>query len=164
MSERARYALACAAAILWIASFFLPAVKTGHGWEMGYAVAAMGWAGPLIGQFGWYANLIMIPGLGVLALGNPASSFDEMSKLGVALFLFWVNTLFWTDLQFDSGRRPILAYGSGYYAWMAAVLIGWLGLYIVARRGRPAEDRAQLESGINNSVEDRERAMRELEP
>jgi putative Mn2+ efflux pump MntP len=33
----------------------------------------------------------------------------------------------------SGGRQEINAYGSGFYAWMAAVLIAWLGLFILTR-------------------------------
>lgn len=134
MSERLRTWLAAIAAILWLASFFLPAVRTGQGWQMGWQIAVIGWCGPLAGQFGWYANAIMIPSLGMLALGESPSDFDKMSKLAAVMFLFWINTLFWTEIPLDSGRQVILARGAGYYAWMASLLIVWGGLLVLDRR------------------------------
>jgi hypothetical protein len=132
MSERLRYWLAGTAALLWVVSFFLPTVRIYQGWQMGWEIAAAGWAGPVVGQFGWYANAIMIPALGMLALGESPSDLDKMSKLGTVLFLLWLNTLFWTDMSEAGGR--ILARGIGYYAWMGSLLITWVGLLIVSRR------------------------------
>jgi hypothetical protein len=131
MSERLRYWLAGTAALLWFASFFLPAVRINQGWQMGWEIAAAGWAGPVVGQFGWYANVIMIPSLGMLALGESPSDLDKISKLGAVLFLLWLNTLFWTDMSEVGGR--ILARGVGYYAWMASLLIVWGGMFILNR-------------------------------
>jgi hypothetical protein len=134
MNVRVRYSITLAAAALWIASFFLPAVRTGQGWQMGYQIAAIGWAGPLAGQFGSYANLVVIPALGVLALGDPREDFGEISKLGLVLFLLWVNTLFWSELRYDARHWEILARGPGFYSWMVALLAAWLGLFILGRR------------------------------
>ena len=104
MNVRVRYSITLVAAALWIASFFLPAVRTRQEWLMGYHIAAFGWLGPLIGQFGWYANFVMMPALAVLALGDRRNDSRAFSWLGLVLFLMWVNTLFWTELEFDSGR------------------------------------------------------------
>lgn len=136
MNVRVRYLVTIAASALWIASFLLPVVRTRQEWLMGYHIAAFGWAGPLIGQFGWYANFVMIPAIGELALGGPRDDTGKISGMGLVLFLFWVNTLFWSELEFDSGRQEILARGSGYYSWMAALLVTWLGLFILGRYGR----------------------------
>jgi hypothetical protein len=132
MSERIRYWLAATAAFLWLASFFLPAVRLGEDWELGWRVAEMGWAGPLVMQFGWYANLIMLPALGRLAFGKPGGDSDAW-KLGLILFLLWFNTLFWTEIPFDPGPLTIAARGAGYYAWMASLLVVWLGLFALSR-------------------------------
>jgi hypothetical protein len=77
-----RYTLAGLAAILWIASFFLPAVDVGGHWQWGWEIGVSGWAGPLSAQFGWYANVIMIPALGALALGEAPDDFKQMSTPG----------------------------------------------------------------------------------
>lgn len=133
MSERLRYWLAGTAALLWFASFFLPAVRFGQDdWEPGWGVAVMGWAGPLQLQFGWYGNLVMIPALGRLAFGEPRLDSNAW-KLGLVLFLFWFNALFWTQVPADPGPAIIAARGSGYYAWMASLLIIWLGLFVLSR-------------------------------
>ena len=117
---------------------------------MGYHIAAIGWAGPLIGQFGWYANLVMIPALGVLALGDPREDFDAISKLGLVLFLLWVNTLFWSELRYDARHYEIMARGPGFYSWMAALLATWLGLFIIGRRGRQNGSGRDLDVAPNN--------------
>ena len=155
MSDRLRYSLAALAAGLWIASFFLPAVETGQGWHIGWQIAVAGWAGPLAMQFGWYANLLIIPALGMLALGEPRGDFDSIAKLGLALFLLWANTLFWADIPLDNGRHEILARGAGYYAWMAAMLIAWLGLFVLGRLGR-ADERQRKSGGDGEDALERE--------
>jgi hypothetical protein len=133
MRRPIRQGLAFIATLLWMSSFFLPAVRFSlDDWELGSAVAVMGWAGPFQLQFGWYGNLVMIPALGRLAFGELRLDSDAW-KLGLVLFLLWVNALFWTQVPSDPGPAIIAARGSGYYAWMASLLIVWLGLFVLSR-------------------------------
>ena len=133
MKRPIRQGLAVIATLLWMNSFFLPAVGFGQDdWELGWGVAVMGWAGPLQLQFGWYGNLVMIPALGRLAFGEPRLDAHAW-KLGLGLSLLWVNALFWTQVPSDPGPAIIAVRGSGYYAWMASLLIVWLGLFVLSR-------------------------------
>jgi hypothetical protein len=156
--------LAVVAVLLWLASFFLPATWNGREWMIGYQIAAIGYYGPIIGQFGWYANLFIVPALGVLALGDPREDRAAISRLCLALSLLWFNTLFFTHLEFDSGRQNILAYGVGYYAWMAAVLIAWAGLLHLWWRGRPESWREDSGDAPEEGVERGGGAMLEDRP
>lgn len=130
-----RYALALAFAVLWLGSFALPAVESVRGWHRGWEIASAGWAGIIIAQFGWYANPIMIPALGYLAL---AEDRDRKNAIGFGLVLlaFGINSFFWSAFYWDSGAEPILARSYGYYAWMVAVIGTGAGLLVVAWRNR----------------------------
>jgi hypothetical protein len=144
-----RYGLALIFATLWAASFILPAVKTSKGWYWGWEIALIGWLGPIIVQFGWYANIIMIPSLGYLALSEH-KDLKKAARRGTFLVAFGLNSLFWSAFYWDSGSEPIHARSYGYYLWIIAVLGTGTGLLLITlnwRRegsGRPSASADRL--------------------
>lgn len=104
-------------------------------------------------QFGWYANVLMIPGLRMLAFGEPRGGVDAMFVHGLLLFLLWVDALFWFYVPGDPGPISVSARGAGYYAWMASVLIVCLGLLVLNRRGPAIDESAASIHGREGALE-----------
>jgi hypothetical protein len=81
----------------WIASLLLPTIDTqtssGMVTDTGWTIAVVGWLGPLIGQFGWFANLILIPALG-LAAGQFGRAPRAKPAVGVILLVLVLNSAF----------------------------------------------------------------------
>ena len=112
------------ALVLWISSLILPAVtecSDGRFWpEPGWSILLLGWLGPLIGQFGWFANLTMLWVTFRLIFQYPAGFLPGV--LGFALAL---TSFFWTGTP-GTGDGPtgtICQHNSGFYVWMACAAL-----------------------------------------
>ena len=81
----------------------------------------LGWIGPLHGHFSWYANLFYIISLLIFEKTNIAISF---SALALLLSLSFLST---EDMFNGSGVTTIEGYGAGYYLWISAILILFIG-------------------------------------
>ena len=125
----------------WVASLLLPVADSQHfdyvdridGWSM----LKIGWLGPLILQFGWLANLIIIPALGVAA-GQYGEAPRTRLALGIVLALLVINSLFWSQVPDDAGQHKIVAYHSGYWVWICSMAAAatWLIAEPILRRAQ----------------------------
>ena len=100
---------------------------------------AYGWLGPFALQFGWFANLALWPALFAIA------SYSGRARrwrpwLGGLLLLLFVNSLFFRAVASDAGWHPVVAYGAGYFAWMAAVAGSGTALILKSRAVRQAQE------------------------
>ena len=111
--------------IVWVVSLFLPVVTVaivgGPQLYDGLWVLTSGFLGPMILQFGWFANLLIIPAAIVVWRGRAA---DRKSRLwlGLAFLCLAFNTMFWGSIADAVRDYPIIAWHVGYFAWMAAIV------------------------------------------
>jgi hypothetical protein len=120
----------------WLASLVQPVAATGRqGTFDGFAVGAIGPMGMAIGQFGWFANLLLpIQWRRSWPLPYTRSARIDL-VLGGILMLLAIDTCFWNDIPTDAGSDPIIQFGSGYFLWMAS-LIGTAILAVSLSRKR----------------------------
>jgi hypothetical protein len=109
------------ALLIWIASLALPAeTDCGSLPIKGYLILESGWAGPLGGQFGWYANPFMLWTIGQLPLNMRPGVMPAIIGLVLALSAFT-----WERLPTDAGYSKLCERHVGFYIWIAcAVLLG----------------------------------------
>lgn len=128
----------------WAVSLLVPAVDTatssGANAPTGWDIAMIGWLGPLTGQFGWFANLLLIPAIG-LAAGQYGRAPRARLIIGSVMLILALNSALWVDIPLDSGRDEITSYRIGYWLWMAA--ISSCGLWLVGSGHRQAARRAE---------------------
>jgi hypothetical protein len=111
----------------WAASLPLPAAYNENGVTHGFDVLALGWLGPLMLHFGWFANLLLPVAMATFLFGAaPSRSWPQL--VGWMILLCGLNSLAWFNIPDDSGPNPIERYGLGYYSWMLATIGGggWL--------------------------------------
>lgn len=139
-------AIAC-----WAASLYLPTVETVRlgaiaetevyrGWD----IVLVGIWGSLMAQFGWFANLLFIPGL-VLAAGSNGKAPLVKLIIGVLLLALVVNSAFWSSIPNYGDPEKIIGYREGYWLWMAVMTI--LGLWLVVYGIRLPGDRHMIDPG-----------------
>lgn len=132
---------------LWFLSLALPGASEGHGvdcsarsWAPGWMLLIGGPLGALVGQFGWFANPLML-----LAAIFKRS---ELAVLAVGLVVLTAFTL--NSVPTDNGSNTVCGFGPGYYVWLAcAVLI----LYSTLLTPRPAPktigDRSEFDEEVH---------------
>ena len=116
-------AITLVALSLWALSMFLPVITFDNGgidtMLDGAHFLENGWAGPIMLQFGWYANLLMLP-----AAYAASRTIIKPRKLhfilAAALIALWGNTLFLSSIAGYTGTAPIVRWHAGYFLWMAA--------------------------------------------
>ena len=91
----------------------------------------IGWLGLFMFQFGWLANLLIIPAIVLLLLRKPGRLLPRLIGGGLALLL--LNALFWREMHYDNGSRPIETYHLGYYLWFLANGVAAFALLARAR-------------------------------
>ena len=132
---------ACAIVALWIASLLFPAAwshdDTGqwnhydgpiYGWE----ILMFGWAAMFEGQFGWFANPLLIPAL--LLPGPAPSERRRGASIGVlfALALCLAGGLTFRINNISFGPEWNTPYGAGRILWLVAIggAVARLGLLL----------------------------------
>lgn len=103
---------------VWTASLFLPS-STDSGDGNGLLVLMMGWAGPLVGVFSWYANPIWLVSLSYFLKENykKAAQFSSIALvLASQYFLMYILNIKTSFI--DSSR--VVEPGSGYWVWVLA--------------------------------------------
>jgi hypothetical protein len=113
--------------LLLAASLVLPAIQTQKDagvaaeWSAGFTFAAIGFLGPLEGQFGWFANPIILFLSGCLLLNRRA----HWAVGALAVGLVVSTRLFFFQGCADS-CETVVGFGSGYYLWLASALLPML--------------------------------------
>jgi hypothetical protein len=115
---------------LWLGSLLLPAV-TLHGGigrqtetDPGYVILLIGWLGPLIGQFGWFANPFLLWMIALLLLERPVGMIPGLIVLGLAMHSFW-----WMEMPLDAELMHVTERHAGFYLWIGcAVLLGTISI------------------------------------
>ena len=116
-------AITLVALSLWVLSMFLPVITFDNGgidtMLDGAHFLENGWAGPIMLQFGWYANLLMLPAA-YAASRNTIKPRKRHFILVAALIALWGNTLFLSSIAGYTGDAPIVRWHAGYFSWMVA--------------------------------------------
>ena len=116
-------AITLVALSLWVLSMFLPVITFDNGgidtMLDGAHFLENGWAGPIMLQFGWYANLLMLPAA-YAASRNTIKPRTRHFILAAALIALWGNTLFLSSIAGYTGDAPIVRWHAGYFSWMVA--------------------------------------------
>lgn len=107
---------------LWFWSLSLPVtLLSGNDTMNGLLVLQIGWLGPLAAEFGWFGNIsLMILLIRMLWARKPTRLDLALAGASVAAA---IDAMFWREMYFDSGSKPIQAFGAGYYVWLSAILI-----------------------------------------
>src|SRR5688500_15505787 len=118
-----RKLLAAALAVSWVISLMLPVVAAGplpdDVWP-GYAVLILGPLAVLAMQFAWFANLLLVPALILLARQRPP--LVPSIAIAAVLALLALNALTWDRVYGDNSDAMIQSYGAGYYLWLGVML------------------------------------------
>jgi hypothetical protein len=114
-------AVAAISAGLWLISLFSPVATLDKGRPgRGYWLLLVGWLGPLVFQFGWFANPLLWTAWWLLFMaGEPGSSGG---MVGVGLVLTGLNAAIWDEIPTGNGSQKVTALHFGFYLWMATVL------------------------------------------
>jgi hypothetical protein len=130
-----RSGVAAGLAALWGLSLALPVgdavSKDGPAAVIGAMVLIMGFAGVIILQFGWFANVWVIA-IWIALAQRRAPHLRTVLELTGVMALLLVNATFWDGAMPDdagSGLR-VTRFGIGYYLWFA-VMIGSVGSLLV---------------------------------
>lgn len=127
-----RRAVAALVGLLWLGSLLAPAVEPlNDDAYPGYMILMIGWLGVFILQFGWFANVLILPAIVLLLIKR--SGRRRLHLMGGSLLALSLNALFWSEMHYDNGSRPIEIYHSGYFMWFSATLIAALALFARAR-------------------------------
>jgi hypothetical protein len=84
----------------------------------GIGILIFGWTGPMHGQFGWFANPLMLWIIGRLLLQYRAPLVPALISFGLALSSFT-----WTNQAGDAGWGKLCKHGSGFYLWIACAAV-----------------------------------------
>lgn len=114
-----------AGGLAWIAAFWFPAFYTSQGAVEGYWVFATGWMGFAIFQFAWYANLLMLLGIGLM-YSSPlwGATFAGIGVL-VATQAFWFGSIPTGEVD-----MPILQVGQGFWFWYGSIILLGIGVFL----------------------------------
>ena len=114
-------------------SLALPAFYATNGPAYGMYFFMFGWLGPLVGQFGWFANLLLVLSH-VLSLWG---WFGKAAACGLFATLLALTSLSMRSLYGGSdGSYPIVRSGDGVYFWIlshASACVGY-ALTLVRRQ------------------------------
>ena len=106
------------ALLLWLGSLAAPAITMcpSISWP-GWHLLFLGWLGPLILQFGWFANPVMLWAIRRLLFLEPAGIM--LSLLGLFLAL---SSFSWKGISGDSPAF-ICQHDYGFFAWIACAVL-----------------------------------------
>ncbi len=140
--DRLRRRLALGWLALWALTLLLPVANfesRGYAGMPGWAVLLIGGLGPMVWQFGWYANI------GLLLMSASPFTFRSTRLTDLALAMATLacaaDAFFWRAMYDDMGETPISSFSVGFYAWQI-VIIGsaattfWY--WLMPARARPA--------------------------
>jgi hypothetical protein len=123
------FGLACASPTL----IFLRNDTTEETWA-GYMVLFLGWMGPLVGQFAWYANPLLLLGMITFVFRKWIATLVFI----VLTLLMAANTflLFFQEVPADEAGVNMLTLQNlhlGFYLWIASILTIGIGAVILWR-------------------------------
>jgi hypothetical protein len=138
-ASRIRMGVAALLMLCWATSLVLPTVAISLRGEFnpGAYVLMIGWMGPLVGLFGWFANFLL-PGVLVLTLFATPAPRPMLAVFAAVLLALCLNSLSWDHIPSGDSTSKISAFGPGYYLWlstMAAAAV-WLAILALAPRQR----------------------------
>lgn len=137
-----------AGGLAWIAAFWFPAFYTSQGAVEGYWVFATGWMGFAIFQFAWYANLLMLLGIGLMYTSPLwGATFAGVGVL-VATQAFWFSSIPTGEVD-----MPILQVGQGFWFWYGSIILLGIGVFLGSE---------QLEAEKNQSINNQQAVIPEL--
>ena len=127
------FALACASPTL----IFLRNGTSDETWA-GYIVLLLGWLGPFLGQFAWYANPLLFVGMITFLVRQWVAT---IVLIALAL-LMAANTclLFFQEVPADEAGVNMLTLQNlhiGFYLWIASILTIGIGAIILWRLEAP---------------------------
>jgi len=112
----------CLSLAVFICCFFYPAFNPSSSRPTDpVALISIGWLGPMDGHFSWYANLLYL--ISILKSGKNRTAMKfSLGALILALTFLTKNSMF-----NGSGVTKIDEYGIGYFLWVFAILILFIG-------------------------------------
>ncbi|MBO0613086.1 MAG: hypothetical protein RL122_2762 [Pseudomonadota bacterium] len=123
---------------LWVISLTQVVFYTDQGVVMGYWVGATGWLGFALFQFAWYANLLEL--LGVLLMARYPNRAMLLAVLGVIL----AGQAFWfTDIPGQATNMQVIGLGAGFWFWYTSMVLVTLGVIFGSVEEEPASSTAQ---------------------
>lgn len=115
---------------LWLISLFAPVASLDGGKpQPGYGLLLFGWLGPLMFQFGWYANPLLWVGWSMLA--SSGGSGSGAGLVGVGLLVTGANAALWDEIPTGNGSQKVTKVFFGYYLWLATVIGTGLTLVVL---------------------------------
>jgi hypothetical protein len=107
----------------------------------GGEILLYGWLGILVGTFGWYANLLFVPGLILFVVGEyRVSRWIALAALFIASSSLLIRQL--PTGSTSGASTPIASFGPGVYAWLGSIALltaGTFGLRTLSQRPIAAE-------------------------
>ena len=115
--------LVLVALVLWLISLALPFFVSPEDADLrnvtlGYHVLLLGWLGPLLLIFSWYANPLFLFACLKLLLTKRSAGFTA----GLAVVLA-VSFLFYPGIPHYPSTEQVIGYGWGAYIWYSAILL-----------------------------------------
>lgn len=99
-----------------------------------------GWMAVLIGQFGWFANIVLPAVLALTPLADTSSIVRKLCiGLALLLLLLTLNALMWSEIPTSHVANRVIRLRIGYYLWMGAMLGGAVFALASAFWAREAE-------------------------
>jgi hypothetical protein len=120
--------------VCFASSLTMPAFYATNGPADGMYFLMFGWLGPLSGQFGWFANPLLL----IAHLLSLRGWFGKAAACGLFATLLALTSLSMTALYGGSdGSYPIVRSGSGVYLWIlshASACAGYAFTLVRSRR------------------------------
>ena len=101
----------------------------------GFEVLVFGWLGALIGQFAWFANLLLLLAIALLLFRRWIATL-VCSLLATSLALHTI-VIFSQDIPLDEGgvrHAEVIGLGVGFYIWLLSLLSIGAGAILLRQR------------------------------
>lgn len=95
-------------------SLLLPSLVERGGSGPGFIVLMVGWLGPLVGIYAWYANPLLY-----LSLRLSRSRRGAARVVAIGGFCLALTALTVKKIPYDDGYHDLIGFGIGYYLWLA---------------------------------------------
>lgn len=118
--------------LLWVMALAQPVFYTNENTIMGFWVLAMGWAGFIVLQFAWYANLLAL--LAVLLMYRYPNRAMWIAVAAVLL----AGQAFWFEyIPNEQLNLRVMGLGLGFWLWYASMVFVTLGVIFGAGEAMP---------------------------